>query len=385
MFSRNGFPGKMGKNEPKLPSGILLKCILNMCMFSLIHFLARMKLVFFVQSFFKIVEPNEPESIPQDWLRELDWISDEVFLPSSGFVGDTGVSEKSYHDSQPTVAELALISNQWDEILSQVGLWPFEPQIPFIASHHERDNIESSQDRNTFSGDGEGPSSPSKGTQLFDWIMDVDLNPHEPENDVAMTGNSPDPSNDEKLKLSVSDWETLFNQVGQPPEFREDMTGDENLTEEVSGRLESDGLINEASENADDSKVGVRFTSEHEIILWDVILHPKHGETRMDVFRRTSEAFEETGLLKISFSSFLKRLRRIEKRGNISRNERLRKYTPLHHELLEQLVLLAGPSYSLRSLFKRFLEQLKLAGLLPMKFTTFASQVSRIRNDSRDS
>ena len=30
MFYRNGFPGKLGKNEPNLLSGILLKCILNM-------------------------------------------------------------------------------------------------------------------------------------------------------------------------------------------------------------------------------------------------------------------------------------------------------------------------------------------------------------------
>ena len=333
-----------------------------------------MKPVLLVQSFLKIVQPHEPESIQQDWLRELDWISDEVFLPSSDFVGDTGVSVKSYHDSRPTVAALTLTSNQWDEILSQAGLRSFEPEIPLITSVHERDNPESSQERNIFYVDSQCPSSPPNGSELFNWMMDVDLKPHEPENDV-------DPSNDEKLKLSVSGWGTLLNQFGEPPEVR----GDENSKAGVSGRLESDDLINKQSEIVVNSKVGVRFTSEHEIILWDVILHPKHGETRQDVFRRSSEAFEESGLLKISFSSFLKHLRRIEKRGNISRNERLRKYTPLHHELLEQLVVLAGPSWSLRNLFKRFLKQLKLAGLLPMKFTTFASQVSRIRNDSRDS
>lgn len=314
-----------------------------------------MKLYFFLQSFLFALEPNEPEEILLDWLKDVEWISDEVLLSSSDCAGDDFVSsENSYHDPQPTDAELNFISNQWDELLSEVGLEAAAPDIPSVDFH---DKLDSLHDENLLSGHFNGRISQTNGTEgliVKSYIKGDLYNRFEP---VVVTSNSSGP------------------RLGHDHGIHDELKLSSLLAKPVAVDLRD-----KKGEEGTGLKIGVRLTKAHADILRNLILLPTHGESRLDVFRRASQEFERCGLSQISLSSFQKHLRRLENGANVSRRRSFRKYTPLHFEILKTLVLQAGPSLRLRNLYMQFLEQLEHAGgLIPMKLRSFIDNVAKLR------
>ena len=247
-------------------------------------------------------------------------------------------------------------------------------ELHFISNQREEriTSVDSFSDGTLF----DGTISPSIGTELLDWTMEVDLEQQdlggkpniETDSDnrvetVTATRISSAPSlgneNEihDKLKLSSSEWAILLKELDGVD------IGNKKLQEEKTK-----------------SKSVVRLTKAYKEELRNVVLLTKYGESRLDVFKRASEAFERSGLSKISFNAFTKHLRRLEKGENVSRRRSFQKYTPLHYEMLKRFVLHTGRSSAYRTSYNLFLEQLEDAGgLIPMKYRTFIDLVAKIR------
>lgn len=87
--------------------------------FKHLTFLKSMKLYFFLQNCIFAIEPHEPEVFSQDWLTEIDWITNKVFLPSHNSLGHgissviTGSDQwlPDRRNASPNEVELHFISN----------------------------------------------------------------------------------------------------------------------------------------------------------------------------------------------------------------------------------------------------------------------------------